>query len=144
MTEIEQYEFDRQGYIIIQNMLTDTEVQSLREAVGKLEKHALAHVDLPPRKLSAWGAEYHANDEKGYYVQGSNAEEKTLIIEDFWNADPAFDGLVSHEKTSSYVEAVINGRYTINNSEIRIRYKGNASRSHGGPRPMHPKGQALA
>ena len=76
MTEIEQYEFDRQGYIIIQNMLTDTEVQSLREAVGKLEKHALAHVDLPPRKLSAWGAEYHANDEKGYYVQGSNTEEK--------------------------------------------------------------------
>ena len=139
MTDIEQYEFDRQGYIVIPNLLTDVEIQSLRKAVDNLEEHALAHVDLPPRKLSAWGRDYHTNKDKGYHVQGSNTEGNTLIIEDFWNADPAFDGLVIHEKTLPYVEAVVNGRYTINNSEIRIRYKGNKSGSHGGSRPHNQK-----
>ena len=139
MNKIEQYEFDRQGYITIKNMLTDAEVQSLREAVDRLEEHALSNVDLPPRKLSAWGAEYHVNTEKGYHVQGSGTEGKTLIIEDFWNADPTFDLLVNHEKTLPYVQTAIRGRYTINNSEIRIRYKNNTSRSHGGTRPENQK-----
>lgn len=141
MNEIEQYEFDRQGYIIIPNMLTGEEVHSLSKAVDKLEEHALAHVDLPPRKLSSRGREYHVNEEKGYHVNGSDTEGKTLIIEDFWNADSDFDCLISHEKTFSYVEAVVNGRYTINNSEIRIRYKGNVSSSHGGTRPENKKYQ---
>ena len=110
MNEIEQYEFDRQGYITIKNMLTDAEVQSLRKAVDKLEEHALSNVDLLPRKHSAWRAEYHVNKEKGYHVQGSCSEEKTLIIEDFWNADSTFDMLVNHEKTLPYVQTVIRGR----------------------------------
>ena len=139
MNEIEQYEFDRQGYIVIPDLLTDDEIQSLRKAVDNLEEHALAHVDQPPRKRSGWDAEYHVNNKKGYHVKGSNAEGKTLIIEDFWNADPAFDCLLNHPKTLPYVEAVVNGRYTINNSEIRIRYTGNASNSHGGTRPHNQK-----
>ena len=37
------------------------------------------------------------------------------------------------------MQTVIRGRYTINNSEIRIRYKNNTSRSHGGTRPENQK-----
>ena len=84
MNKEEAYEFDRQGYIVIKDMLDAAQVQSLAAAIDALEEHALAHVALPPRKVSAWGAEYHASAEKGYHVQGSKAEGQTLIIEDFW------------------------------------------------------------
>ncbi len=139
MTEIEHYEFDRLGYIIIEDMLRPEEVARLAKAGDELEEHALQHVDLPPRKFSGWGAEYHANQEKGYHARGTREEGQTLIIEDFWNADPAFDFLVGHDRTMEYANAVILGRPTINNSEIRIRYRGNASGSHGGYRPDNSK-----
>ncbi len=139
MNKEEAYEFDRQGYIIIKDMLGAVQVKNLAAAIDKLEQHALAHVDLPPRKRSAWGAEYHANMEKGYHVQGAKAEGQTLIIEDFWNADSAFDLLVDHERSMEYIRAIVKARPTINNSEIRIRYKGNASSSHGGSRAANQK-----
>ncbi|MDA0338205.1 MAG: phytanoyl-CoA dioxygenase family protein [bacterium] len=139
MNEIEQYEFDRVGYIVIENMLTQDQVASLAAAVDRLEEHAAAHVSKPPRKVSPWGAQYHASEELGYHVQGERAEGKTLIIEDFWNADPAFDVLVNHERTMDYIRALVVSRPTVNNSEIRIRYKGNASGHHGGMRPENQK-----
>lgn len=139
MNEIEQYEFDRLGYIVIEEMLTNDQVASLAAAVDRLEEHALAHVNLPPRKVSAWGAEYHASDALGYHVQGERAEGKTLIVEDFWNADPAFDVLANHERTMGYVRALVVPRPTVNNSEIRIRYTGNASGHHGGMRRENQK-----
>jgi hypothetical protein len=134
MNDIEKYEFDRLGYLVIPNMLAASDVQSLAKAIDALEEHALAHVDQPPRKKSAWGPEYHFNDEKGYYVQGERKDGSTLIIEDFFNADPAFDLLVNHGRTMEFICSIIQERPTINNSEIRIRYPGNQSRSHmGGP-----------
>ncbi|MDA0710098.1 MAG: phytanoyl-CoA dioxygenase family protein [bacterium] len=139
MTEVEQYEFDRQGFIVIKKMLTDREVSALSMSVDSLEHHALGHVDKPPQKRSAWGPSYHVNAERGYHVQGSNGLGKTLIIEDFWNADPVFDLLSDHSRTMDYVRTVVRARPTINNSEIRIRYTGNASRSHGGLRPDNAK-----
>ena len=75
----------------------------------------------------------------GYHVQGAREEGKTVIIEDFWNADPAFDLLLAHAPTMEYVDAVIQGRATINNSEIRIRYRGNQSTNHGGRRAANSK-----
>ncbi len=141
MNEMEQYELDRQGYIVIENMLTDEEVAPLRSAVDWLEEHALAHVDKPPRKKSPrpQGPEYHRSPDKGYHARGSSAEGSTLMIEDFWNADEAFDVLVNHERTMQYIRAVSPERPTINNSEIRIRYRGNTSRSHGGSRANNGK-----
>lgn len=132
MNEIETFEFDRQGYVVIEGLLTGKEVAALAVAVDELEEHALERVDQPPRKQSAWGAEYHANPERGYHVQGERAEGKTLIIEDYWNADPVFDVLVDHEPTMNYIHAIVKARPTINNSEIRIRYQGNATGCHGG------------
>lgn len=131
MTEIERYEFDRQGFIVIENMLTEKQVSSLTAAIDSLEEHAVLHVEKPPRKKSPWGAEYHRDSELGYHVQGSNADGSTIIIEDYWNADSTFDVLLDHEPTMDYVRAVIQGRATINNSEIRIRYNGNQTSNHG-------------
>ena len=132
MNEIETFEFDRQGYIVIENLLNETQVAALAEAVDELEEHALAHVTQPPRKQSGWGANYHANPERGYHTNGERAEGKTLMIEDYWNANPAFDVLLDHQPTMNYIHGIVKQRPTINNSEIRIRYSGNATGCHGG------------
>ena len=139
MTDIETYGFDRQGYIVLRDFLGREEVERLSVAIEDLEAHALAHVDLPPRKASARGREYHVNGERGYHVQGAKAEGRTLVIEDFWNADPAFDFLVNHEPTMAYIRSIVQGHCTINNSELRIRYTGNTSGTHGGYRPTGHK-----
>tara|TARA_A100001037_G_C15150163_1_gene638697 strand:- start:1233 stop:2048 length:816 start_codon:yes stop_codon:yes gene_type:complete len=136
VTEEEIYAFDRLGYLVLPGFLTGDQVGILGEAVDRLETHALEHVTLPPRKVSAWGSDYHVNEELGYHVKGERAEGKTLIIEDFWNADPAFDLLLDHEPTTRYIHGVVQGHATINNSEIRIRYKGNQSGTH---QPTGPK-----
>ena len=135
MNEIEQYEFDRQGFIIIKGFLDADEVAGLSRAIDVIEEHALAHVDEPPRKMTPrGGVDYHANPELGYHVRGSSEEGDTLIIEDFWNATPAFDLLLNHGPTMAYINQIVQGRATINNSEIRIRYRGNATGVHmGGP-----------
>lgn len=134
MNDIEKYEFDRVGYIVIKDLVSRAEARQLHEAVDELEAHALERIDAPPRKKSAWGPEYHCDAERGYQASGERAEGKTLMIEDFWNAGPAFDILLDHPRTLGYIGAIVQGRFTINNSEIRIRYPGNATRTHmGGP-----------
>ena len=132
MNEIELFQFDRQGYVVIEGLLQADTVAALSRAVDELEEHAVPRVQEPPRKLSGWGAEYHANPDRGYHVNGARAEGKTIMIEDYWNADPAFDVLLDHEPTMQYVHAVVKERPTINNSEIRIRYKDNQTSCHGG------------
>jgi hypothetical protein len=114
-------------------------VEKLAAAIDVLEEHALAHVGQPPHKMSPWGIEYHANAERYYHAQGEKAEGQTLIIEDFWNADATFDLLVGHERTMHYIGDIVQSRPTINNSEIRIRYQGNATGSHGGSRAANQK-----
>jgi hypothetical protein len=135
MNRIEQYEFDRVGYLVITGMLDSQEVSTLRAAIDALEQHALAHLHLPPRKISPWfGTDYHRSAERGYHAWGSSDDGQTLMIEDFWNADPAFDFLINHDKTMNYINALVQERPTINNSEIRIRYPRNATGVHmGGP-----------
>jgi ectoine hydroxylase-related dioxygenase (phytanoyl-CoA dioxygenase family) len=134
MNDIEKYEFDRLGYLVIPKMLTAAQAATLAAAIDELEEHALARIQAPPRKQAAWGHNYHADDERHYHAWGQRAEGKTLMIEDFWNASPVFDVLLDHPRTLDYISQIILGRYTINNSEIRIRYPGNASGAHmGGP-----------
>ncbi|MCJ8330010.1 MAG: phytanoyl-CoA dioxygenase family protein [Lentisphaeria bacterium] len=134
MTDEEQYEFDRCGYLIIKNMLDAEELQSLAEASEKLLAHAVENIDLPPRKKSRWGAEYHQDEELGYHAFGKNAPGETILVEDFFNADPAFDCLVNHQRTMDYITPIVKGRPSINNSELRIRYQDNSTVMHmGGP-----------
>jgi ectoine hydroxylase-related dioxygenase (phytanoyl-CoA dioxygenase family) len=139
VNEVQRYEFDRQGFLVIESMLSAEQVARLAQAVDSLEEHAVARIDAPPRKRSSRGSEYHHDPDLGYHVEGSREEGATVIIEDFWNADPAFDLLIGHQPTMKYVCAVIQGRATINNSEIRIRYRGNQSTNHGGTGPANSK-----
>lgn len=130
----EKYEFDRQGFLVIPQMLTNAEVAQLSAAMDRLEAHALVHVDLPPRRISLWGVDVHYNPERGYYAHGSGGSGNTLIVEDFFNTDPAFDFLVNHSQTMDYIRNIVQGPVRINNSELRVRYSGNATGVHmGGP-----------
>jgi len=134
MNQIEQYEFDRLGYLVIKNMLDREQVRTLSAAVDALEEHAASHVALPPRKHFPWGGGDAHRNELGYHVHGSQGQGQTLVIEDFWNFSPAFDLLLQHERTMRYVSASIVGRPTINNSELRVRYEQNLTGCHmGGP-----------
>ena len=134
MNKIEQYEFDRVGYIVIPNFLTKGELKTLSGAIDALEEHALAQADRPPDKISAVGLKYRHDAERGYFATGEQEQGNTLIIEDFFNADPEFDMLINHGPTMAYISAIIQERPTINNCEIRIRYPGNQTGSHmGGP-----------
>ncbi len=134
MTDIEKYEFDRQGYLVLPGLLGANETTRLARAIDAVEEHAVARLTQPPRKKSAWNSEYHVNAEKGYYAGGERKEGATVIIEDFFNADPAFDLLVNHGPTMDFIRGIVQERPTINNSEIRIRYQGNQSHTHmGGP-----------
>ncbi len=135
MNDIEKYEFDRVGYLVIPGLLSPSVVAELSEAIDRLEQHALAHKDAPPRHIAPWGSEYHHNAERGYYVNAADkAGGLTLLIEDFFNFDPAFDQLVNEPKTMSYIRGIVQERPTINNSELRVRYTGNYTGTHmGGP-----------
>ncbi|MEM7126043.1 MAG: phytanoyl-CoA dioxygenase family protein [Chloroflexota bacterium] len=135
MNQHELYEFDRTGYIVIPDFLTQEQVGTLAYAVDRLEAHAMQNKDLPQRLTAPWGLEYHRNEEFGYHVNASDKSGGlTLLIEDFFNFDSAFDMLVNHPKTMEYIGAIVQERPTINNSELRVRYSGNYSGTHmGGP-----------
>ena len=67
MNEIEQYEFDRLGYLVIPGLLTAAQVKSLSAAVDALEDEAAPRANRPPHKKSpSSGGVYHHNAEKGY------------------------------------------------------------------------------
>jgi hypothetical protein len=136
--DLERFEFDRAGFLCIRGMLAPDETRRLAAAVDELEAYAAPLADKPPRKRSAWGTEYHHDTRRGIYVSGGRGVGQTLMIEDFWNAGPAFDPLVNHARTMSYIRAAVRGRCTINNSEIRLRYSGNATGMHMGG-PVDPK-----
>ena len=128
-----RYEFDRVGYLSIPGLLTDEQVACLAGAVDALEEEASERAALPPRRMSPTGhLEYHHNAERGYYASGAREPGNTLIIEDFFNADPTFDMLLDHAPTMAYINAIVQERPTVNNSEIRIRYPGNQTGTHMG------------
>jgi hypothetical protein len=135
MDNIEQYEFDRLGYLVIKGMLSPGEIRALSRTVDELEEHALRCVHLPPRKAFPWGnGAAHCSEERGYHAHGAKGDGNTLIVEDFWNFSSAFDVLLDHAKTMSYISQIIQTRPKINNSELRVRYPLNATGSHmGGP-----------
>ncbi len=56
MNDKEAYEFDRQGYIIIRDILDQNQILALSKSIDSLEEHALLNIQNPPQKKSAWGA----------------------------------------------------------------------------------------
>ena len=132
MSAAEQYEFDRNGYLVLRDFMTPEQTEALKYATEKLEAHANAQLPpgnggmpLPPHKRAPWGGTYHFDEELGYHcnhvgeVDGNGANGgASTIIEDYFNADPAFDVLIDHPKTMAYINTIIQDRATINNSEI--------------------------
>ncbi|MBA3707790.1 MAG: phytanoyl-CoA dioxygenase family protein [Planctomycetes bacterium] len=134
MDDLARYQFDHQGYLVIRGLLSPGEVQGLGAAVDALEAHALAHAPVQPRKPAVWNQVYRVDERRGYHATGESIDGASLMVEDFWNADPAFDLLVDHAPTMRYIRRTVQGRVTINNSEMRIRYPGNFTGAHmGGP-----------
>jgi len=134
MNDFERYEFDRTGYLVIKNLLSHDELRKLNAGATELEAHAMPNRSQPPRKAFPWGTGNSHRNERGYHVHGGINTGETLVVEDFWNFSSAFDGLLCHARTESYISNVVLGKATINNSELRIRFTGNNTGTHmGGP-----------
>ena len=138
MDDCERYLFDLSGFLHIPGLLSATEAQRLYEVAVELEEHALACQHDSSKWRAVWGPEYWQNQQYAYFAQmGGPADAKTLMIEDFWLYPEAFDMLIGHDRTMSYVRRIIQNAISINNSELRIRYTNNASGMHMG----HPHGR---
>jgi hypothetical protein len=138
MNHLETYEFDRQGYLVIRDMLTPEDVRALAQEVDILEERAILRIGTPPLKKSLWGPVYHYDEETGCHMNGAKAKGQTILVEDFFNASPEFDRLVDHPATMALIHGLVQGLVRINNSEIRIRYPGNTTGTHQGG-PISPK-----
>lgn len=133
MNDVERYNFDRLGYLHVPGLLDAEQVSVLYAACKALEEDALGSKDISPKHISArWGMQYWRNQQYGYVAHGERADGKTLMVEDFWLYSSAFDMLVGHDRTMLYVRRCVQGDVTINNSELRIRYKGNNTGIHMG------------
>jgi hypothetical protein len=143
MHEIARYELDRLGYLVIPGLLTPDETASILAGIDRVEEHALARIENEPRKRGVWtqtGWDHYHDAERGYFAadfgtglrNGLAGHGTTLVVEDFFNADPAFDALVDHPGTMDVITGIVQGPIRINNSEMRVRYPGNSTGSHGG------------
>lgn len=140
MTETQRYLFDLQGYLHLPGLLDATTTRNLLAAAQALEAEALACQAGAPRWRSVWGPEYWQHPAHGYFAHGSQQHQATLMVEDFWLYPAAFDVLVGHPGTTALVDALLAPGYSINNSELRIRYPGNLTGMHMGfPANGHPK-----
>ena len=138
MNDAERYLIDLQGYLHIPGLLTPDQAQQLLAAAIALEQHALACRENSPRFKSVWGPEYWQNQEHKYFSYSSAPNPgHTLMVEDFWLFPDAFDCLIGHPRTMDYIRRFVHGPVSINNSELRIRYPGNATSMHMG----HPGGR---
>lgn len=143
MNDTEKFLFDCHGFIHIPQFLPPQQVAPLLDACLQLEQHAIACQHNSPLFRATCNFEFWQSTECGYLATyaGTKPDSGTLLIDDFWLFPDAFDLLVGHEPTMAYVRALINNRsyrttspegILINNAELRIRYKGNASAPHMG------------
>jgi hypothetical protein len=143
MNDTERYLFDVQGYLHIPGLLTQDETARLHDAARCLEHSALACCAGPLQWHAALhnGYDYWRHPEHGYFVTKQSDGGETLMVEDFWLEPDAFDFLIGHGPTMRYVRRIVQGRISINNSELRIRYPGNRTSMHmgfpNGHGPMH-------
>ena len=132
MNPTQRYLFDLQGFLHLPGLLTRDETQRLLTATKQLEEDALACRAESKKWKSVWGPEYWQNQRHGYFAFGDRAHGQTLMVEDFWLYPDAFDMLIGHGPTRAIVAGAVASPYSINNSEIRIRYPGNLTGRHMG------------
>jgi hypothetical protein len=145
MNDTERYLFDLQGYVHLPGFLTEEATSTLYDAALALEQEALAARATGSRWISRAASrkpdpepDYWQHPEHGYFAKGTTEPGDTVLVEDFWLSPSAFDFLIGHEPTLACITRVIRGKIAIDNSELRIRYPGNATGMHMG----FPQGHA--
>ncbi len=91
MNDIEKYEFDRLGFLVIKDMIDPEEARSMLGAGQRIGDARAGEFIQPASQAFAlgMGADVIIKTPKlGYHAAGEKATGKTLIVEDFWNASP--------------------------------------------------------
>jgi hypothetical protein len=133
MNDVEQYLFDLYGYIHIPQMFDPEETKRLYEAAQALVADAEScrnrtpHSAIPRFHVDCW-----QNPEYGYFALADLRTDQLYIIDDFWLYPDAFDGLIGHERTMTYIRRIIQGSVGLNNSQMLVRPTGHVSGSHQG------------
>lgn len=136
MDDVEKYLFDLNGYLVVKGALDPESTARCLAAAEAVEKRVEATIDSEPHFIGHYGLRYHYDDELGCSTCASNhgGGGMQYVIDDFLNADPAFDVFVSHAPIMRYLADIVSGPLRITSSELRLRHRGNITGSHmGGP-----------
>lgn len=137
MDDRERYHFDLSGYLIVKGILSPEEVARALSAMEALEQRFIDGVRTQPMYNSLqFKMDYHYDPELGTssYVANHGGGGPQYVVDDFLNADPAFDLFVGHPRTMSYVREMTETPCKIMSSELRYRHRGNITGTHmGGP-----------
>lgn len=137
MNDLERYTFDLNGYLHVKGILTSQEVARALAAANSLESRFVSTVNTEPQFGSLkWKINYHFDAELGTSSYDSNHGGGGIqyVVDDFLNADPAFDLFVGHDRTMDYVREMTESPIRINSSELRYRHRGSITGTHmGGP-----------
>lgn len=132
MNDSERYLFDLQGYVHIPQLLSPEEAQVLYAAAQSLVRDAEACRDQKRYTLVGFDLNCWQSPEHGYFGLSEPATGELVIIDDFWLYPSAFDFLIGHPRTMDYIRRIIQGRISINNSQMLVRRKGHTSGAHSG------------
>jgi hypothetical protein len=136
MDEFERYQFDLNGYLLVKGALTRDATSRCLAAADIMEQRIASTIDDEPHFVGHYGLRYHYDEELGCssYQTNHGGGGLQYVVDDFLNADPAFDAVVGHETVMSYVHRMIVGPVKIISSELRYRHRGNITGTHmGGP-----------
>ncbi len=142
MDEIEKYQFDLNGYLLVKGALGPEAVARCLAVAEALEKRIEATVDTEPTYVGHYTHRYHYDLELGCssYRTNDGGGGVQYVIDDILNADPAFDVFVDHDRTMAYVREMVGGPLRITSSELRYRHRGNITGAHMGG-PIDPRNQ---
>jgi hypothetical protein len=136
MDDLERYRFDLNGYLHVKGILSPQEVAQALAAADALEQHFASCARAEPKYDSLhYKTAYHYDEKTGTSSYSSNdGGGVQYIVDDFLNADPAFDLFVRHERTLEYLRELAEPPLKIVSSELRYRHRGNITATHmGGP-----------
>lgn len=137
MDKFERYHFDLNGYLHVKGVLSAEEVARALEAANAMEKRVVSSVHEEPKYASLhYKTDYHFDEEMGTssYEANHGGGGSQYVVDDFLNADPAFDFFVGHVRTLDYVRELAESPLKIASSELRYRHRGNITGTHmGGP-----------
>ena len=126
MNDVEKYNFDLNGFLLIKRLLDPAIVARCLAATNALEDRIRSTIHDEPHFIGHYGLRYHYDEELGYCsYESKGGPGPQYIVDDILNADPAFDALVSHASTMAYVEELVAGPLWITSSELRYRHRGN-------------------